>query len=95
MQIVCSMLVLILMNSCYFITAFNLETLAAQNGEEEINSIVSSSAYSSDIELADLLDLDILDFNLDELVDSNEERERLASNLRHGQLSSLDRLRFD
>ena len=83
MQIVCSAIVLILMNGCYFITAFNLESLVAHNDEAETTEFVSSSNPSSEIELADLLDLDILDFNLDELVDSNEERERLATNLRH------------
>ena len=84
MQSMCSAIVLILMNSCYFITAFNLESLVAHSGDDEqTTEFVSSSGSSSEIELADLLDLDILDFDLDELVDSNEKRERLATSLRH------------
>ena len=79
MQIVCSAIVLILMNGCYFITAFNLESLA-HSGDAETTEFVFLSNSSSEIELDDLLDLDILDFNLDELVDSNEEQERLATN---------------
>jgi hypothetical protein len=83
MQIVCSAIVLIFMNWCYLLISFNLESIVAQRSEEESAAEIYPSDASSEIELADLLDLDIFDFDVDELADREEDRKILADRLHH------------
>lgn len=81
MQIVCSAIVLIFMNWCYLLISFNLASIVVQREEDRAEAIYPSDA-SSDIELADLLDLDIFDFDADELTDREEDRQCRSARMR-------------
>jgi hypothetical protein len=86
MQIICSIIILLFINGCYLITAFNMESIIAASSDEEDGNIVSTldpnRDKDRDIDLADLLDLDIFDFDIDELIDSREASDRLATDIR-------------
>ena len=81
MHIFCSTIVLIFINGCYAIACFNMESIVAPNSDEEIAATISPADLSSDLDLADLLDLDIFDFDVDELTERNDERRRLSTHL--------------
>ncbi len=82
MQIVCATIVLIFMNWCYLLISFNLESIVVQRDEEDRAEAIYPSDASSDIELADLLDLDIFDFDADELTDREEDRQCRSARMR-------------
>jgi hypothetical protein len=67
MQMFCSLLTLIFINgSCLFIS-FNMESVLEQSIEDNTEEIVSIVDYSTSFDLTDLLDLEIFDFDVDEL----------------------------
>lgn len=53
-----------------------------QSGADEREEAIYPSDVSSDIELADLLDLDIFDFDADELTDREEDRQCRSARMR-------------
>jgi hypothetical protein len=84
MQIISLLTALILMNLSYVFIYFNMEKIVSQSSDEEtIEEVIFSSDSiidpSSDLGLADLLDLDILDFDVEELIAINEEDDDCTS----------------
>ena len=83
-QMISLLIALILMNLSYLLISFNMETIVSQSRDEEIIEEVILSPDlsiepSNDLGLADLLDLDILDFDVEELIDINEENDDCTS----------------
>jgi hypothetical protein len=72
------LLVVILMNGTYLSVAFNMDSMLVDESAAEIPEIVPSSDTSTDFDLVDLLDLDIFDFDVEELADSKEHSESLS-----------------
>ncbi len=83
-QIISLLIALILMNLSYILISFDMETIVSQSSDEEIIEQIifspdSSIDPSNDLGLADLLDLDLLDFDVEELIDINEEDDDCTS----------------
>jgi hypothetical protein len=70
MQIICS-LALIVMNGAYLFVSYNMDAMVVDEGEPAIEEVVTIFRPSMDLELADILDLDIFDFDVEELAASN------------------------
>jgi hypothetical protein len=79
MQIICS-LALIVMNGAYLFVSYNMDAMVVDEGEPAIEEVVTIFRPSMDLELADILDLDIFDFDVEELAASNEHRASIAGN---------------
>ncbi|WP_373538970.1 hypothetical protein [Chamaesiphon sp.] len=79
MQITVCSIALMLMNGAYLAVSFNMDSLIFDESEPELVEFVSRSNPSMDFELADLLDLDILDFDVEELANSTERSSSLSS----------------
>ena len=79
MQIIVCSIALMLMNGAYLAVSFNMDSLVSDESEPEVVEFVSLSNPSMDFELADLLDLDILDFDVEELANSTERSSTLSS----------------
>jgi hypothetical protein len=83
MQILCSIFTLIFINgSCLFIS-FNMDSILDLSTEEETVEILPAVDYSTSFDLTDLLDLDIFDFDVDELARSKKEDDQIFVNSRH------------
>ena len=75
MQMFCSLITLMFINvSCTFIS-FNMESVLEQSIEDDTEEIVSIVDYSTSFDLTDLLDLDIFDFDVDELENRHQQDE--------------------
>ena len=79
MQIIVCSIALMLMNGAYLAVSFNMDSLVSDESEPDVVEFVSQSNPSMDFELADLLDLDILDFDVEELANSTERSSSLSS----------------
>lgn len=79
MQIIVCSIALMLMNGAYLAVSFNMDSLVSDESEPEVVEFVSLSNPSMDFELADILDLDILDFDVEELTDSTERSSSISS----------------
>jgi hypothetical protein len=79
MQIICS-LALILMNGAYLLVSYNMDEMVVDESEPAIEEVVTMLRPSMNLELADILDLDIFDFDVEELAASNEHRGSIAGN---------------
>ncbi len=79
MQIICS-LVLILMNGAYLFVSYNMDEMVVDKNEPEIEEVITILRPSMELELADILDLDIFDFDVEELAASNEHSNTISSN---------------
>lgn len=71
MQAVCSFALIFLFNGAYLFISYNMESMIPDpdNGLEEV---VVSSIANMEFDPADILDLDLLDFDVDELTNSKE-----------------------
>jgi hypothetical protein len=67
MQAICSF-ALMLTNSAYLFIYFNMDLMVLDASEEQIEEVVVLSA-NPDFDPTDILDLDILDFDIEELMD--------------------------
>ena len=79
MQIIVCSIALMLMNGAYLAVSFNMDSLVSDESEPEVVEFVSLSNPSMDFEIADILDLDILDFDVEELANSTERSSSLSS----------------
>ena len=87
MQTLCSLVALMFINgSCFFIS-FNMDSIVDLSMEDETEEILPTTDYSTSFDLTDLLDLDIFDFDVDELERRNEEDEHIFVNSRHHKTS--------
>jgi hypothetical protein len=81
MQMFCSLVTLMFINgSCLFIS-FNMESVLEQSTEDETEEMVSVIDYSTSFDLTDLLDLDIFDFDVDELDNRQQQDEYVSKSL--------------
>ena len=76
-KIVCA-IALMFMNGAYLVLSFNMDSLAFDESETEIEEVIAISTTTTDFELADLLDLDILDFDVEELAESNKQNRSIS-----------------
>jgi hypothetical protein len=81
MQLICSILALAFMNITYMYASFNMDLLL-EDGEDEIEEIAIITPLSEDFGLTDILDLDIFDFDSEELAERNERAKAIAIGLR-------------
>lgn len=81
MQILC-LVTLICMNGAYLFISFNMESIVHSLDEEPTEELVITSSTENNFELADILDLDIFDFDVEELADDNRGSEFTAVNCR-------------
>ena len=79
MQIIVCSIALMLMNGAYLAVSFNMDSLVSDESEPDVVEFVSQSNPSMDFEIADLLDLDIFDFDVEELANSTERSSSLSS----------------
>lgn len=79
MQIIVCSIALMLMNGAYLAVSFNMDSLVSDESEPEVVEFVSLSNPSMDFEIADILDLDILDFDVEELANSTKRSSSLSS----------------
>ena len=79
MQIIVCSIALMLMNGAYLAVSFNMDSLVSDESEPDVVEFVSQSNPSMDFEIADILDLDILDFDVEELANSTERSSSLSS----------------
>jgi hypothetical protein len=74
MQIVC-LITLVFVNGAYLFVSFNMESMVAVDNEEETTAVVMTADTSTEFDPASVLDLDIFDFNIEELADVSAESE--------------------
>ena len=79
MQIIVCLIALMLMNGAYLAVSFNMDSLVSDESEPEVVEFVSLSNPSMDFEIADILDLDILDFDVEELANSTKRSSSLSN----------------
>jgi hypothetical protein len=78
MKIFFSLLTLTFINGSYFLISFNIESVFEQSMEEDITEVVSIADHSASFDLTDLLDLDIFDFDVDELENRHQKDEYIS-----------------
>ena len=61
---------LVFVNISYFMISFNLTLIVSDSNDAEIEEISLASNTNNDFSLSDLLDLDLLDFDVEELAES-------------------------
>jgi hypothetical protein len=76
MQIICS-LALLLMNGAYLYVCYNMED-TIYDETEEIPEVISLIGPNLELDPEDILDLDIFDFDVEELASRNEHSSLLA-----------------
>jgi hypothetical protein len=83
MQAIC-LITLMFVNGAYLFISFNMESMIPDNEPEQVAEVIilSSSSTSAEFDPADILDLDILDFAVDEL-DREEDRHADRTELVH------------
>jgi hypothetical protein len=83
MQLFCSIFTLMFINGSYLLISFNMDSILDLSMEDETVEILPATDYTTSFDLTDLLDLDILDFDVDELERSRKEDEQIFVNSRH------------
>jgi hypothetical protein len=83
MQIFCSIITLMLINVSCLLISFNMDSILDLSMEDETEEILPTTDYSTSFDLTDLLDLDIFDFDVDELERRSKEDEHIFVNSRH------------
>jgi hypothetical protein len=78
MQIFCSLVTLMFINGACLSISFNMESVLEQSIEDDTTEIVLMVDYSANFDLADLLDLDIFDFDVDELENRYQQDEYMS-----------------
>ena len=83
MQIFCSIVTLIFINGSCLLISFNMDSILELSMEDETEEVLPVTDYSTSFDLTDLLDLDIFDFDVDELESRNKDDEHIFVNSRH------------
>jgi hypothetical protein len=78
MQAIC-LITLMFVNGAYLFISFNMESMIPDNEIEQVEEVVISSSISTEFDPADVLDLDILDFAVDELIAGKDDGARSRS----------------
>lgn len=74
MQTAICLITLMFVNGAYLFISFNMESMVPDaNNEQKEEVIVSSLSTNMDFDPADILDLDILDFAVDELSEGSDQ----------------------
>jgi hypothetical protein len=73
MQKVICLITLMFMNGAYLFISFNMESMIPDADNEQVDEVVVSSTINTEFDPADMLDLDILDFAVDELDNSEQD----------------------
>jgi hypothetical protein len=60
------------MNGAYLFVSFNMDEMIVDESDEEIEEIVTITTPRIELVPSDILDLDIFDFDVEELAASNE-----------------------
>ncbi len=77
MQIIC-LITLVFINGAYLFVSFNMESMVPVDNEEETVAVMMTSDTSAEFDPASVLDLDIFDFNIEELTNVSDESEPKA-----------------
>jgi hypothetical protein len=72
MQTVICWIALLCMNGAYTFISFNMEAMIPDTENEHVEEMIISLATNLEFDPADILELDILDFAVDELADHGE-----------------------
>ena len=78
MQTIVCAIALMFMNGAYLVLSFNMDSLTFDESDPEIEEVITRSTTTTDFELADLLDLDILDFDVEELAKSQKQNRSIS-----------------
>ncbi len=81
MQTVICLITLMFVNGAYLFISFNMESMIPDADNEQVEEVIVSSIINTEFDPADILDLDILDFAVDEL--DNGEPDSSASRSPH------------
>lgn len=89
MQLICSLITLAFMNGSYVFVSFNMDSVVptSEGGIAEVDLLWDPSM---DFDIADILELDIFDFDVEELANSSEQADDLNIMIRSRNL--VDRL---
>jgi hypothetical protein len=68
--------------------SFNMESVLEQSMEDETEEIFPTTDYTASFDLTDLLDLDIFDFDVDELENKHQKDEYTSTNSRQHEHSA-------
>jgi hypothetical protein len=77
-------LVLTFMNGAYLFVSYHMDEMILDESDEEIEEVVTISTTSIELEPIDILDLDIFDFDVEELANSNERSGSMSLNTSRG-----------
>jgi len=78
MQTIVCVIALIFMNGADLVLSFHMDSLAFDESSPEIEEVITISTTTMDFELADILDLDSLDFDVEELADSRKQNRSIS-----------------
>ena len=78
MQMLCSLVTLLFINGACLSISFNMESVLEQSIEDDTAEIVSLVDYTTSFDFTDLLDLEIFDFDVDELENRYQQDEDMS-----------------
>ena len=78
MQIFCSLVTLLFINGACLSISFNMESVLEQSIEDDTEEIVYPVDDTTSFDFTDLLDLDIFDFDVDELENRYQQDEDMS-----------------
>ncbi len=78
MQTFCSLVTLLFINGACLSISFNMESVLEQSLEDDTAEIVSLVDYTTSFDFTDLLDLEIFDFDVDELENRYQQDEDMS-----------------
>jgi hypothetical protein len=78
MQTFCSLVTLLFINGACLSISFNMESVLEQSIEDDTAEIVSLVDYTTSFDFTDLLDLEIFDFDVDELENRYQQDEDMS-----------------
>ena len=78
MQMLCSLVTLLFINGACLSISFNMESVLEQSIEDDTEEIVSLVDYTTSFDFTDLLDLEIFDFDVDELENRYQQDEDMS-----------------
>ena len=78
MQMLCSLVTLLFINGACLSISFNMESVLEQSIEDDTEEIVSLVDDTTSFDFTDLLDLEIFDFDVDELENRYQQDEDMS-----------------
>jgi hypothetical protein len=88
MQLICSLITLIFMNGSYVFVSFNMDSVVPTS-EDDLEEVDMLWDPSRDFDVADILDLEIFDFDVEELAASSEHADYLNTMIRSRNLVDI------